>query len=393
MINTVRFMEEICLERPIGTTNNGKVLDFLSDVAISLNYQVLSLPFMCKVWQQGDSIIQSQAKKDYQVYSSAYSRPFCGNGKILVVKSFAELQHVEECKENILFLEGTIAETPLMPKNFPFYYPQEHKEIIDRLERLNPKAIVCVNEKHPLCGLQPFSIFEDCNFKIPVAYTDILSAKKIKKDGETIYLKIDSTVSMRSSRQLVISNEEVKDKEKIIICAHMDTKYNTPGAVDNATGVAILYKALELLAGSSNNYDIVFVPFNGEEHPEVNGQQIYLQYLKEKHAKIKLVINIDGACFKGSKLAISMYNIDDMLSREIHSLVQGNKKLLIGEQWYAGDHAMFAFQGIPCIVLTSSNLMEEVVAISHTPQDILDNVSYQQIEETSITICQLINLV
>ena len=41
---------------------------------------------------------------------------------------------------------------------------------MELFERKQPAAIIAATGKHALCGLQPFSLFEDGNFMIPSAY-------------------------------------------------------------------------------------------------------------------------------------------------------------------------------------------------------------------------------
>ncbi|MCO5387506.1 MAG: M28 family peptidase [Desulfosporosinus sp.] len=161
----------------------------------------------------------------------------------------------------------------------------------------------------------------------------------------------------------MLQEKQKKTFGKIIICAHMDTKYGTPGAIDNATGVAVMLKVMENLQNYNGIYDIDVIPFNGEEYYEVKGQLEYLNHIKGEFDSIKLVINIDSPC------------------------------IIMGEEWYAGDHAMFAFKGIPCIAVTSSNLFETVIQITHTQRDTIDQISDNLIDQTADFLTGLINSV
>lgn len=71
--------------------------------------------------------------------------------------------------------------------------------------------------------------------------------------------------------------------EYIILGAHYDTgKRNAPGAIDNATGIALIYSvAQEVAEMKSRDKNIVLVFFDQEEE-ELIGSQAFLDLIKEK---------------------------------------------------------------------------------------------------------------
>lgn len=79
-------------------------------------------------------------------------------------------------------------------------------------------------------------------------------------------------------------------------------------------------------------------------------------------------------------------------SAKINRMVEENAAMVDGEQWIAGDHAMFAFQGIPCIAVTSSNLMETVLDLTHTAGDTIDQLDFGLIDETAGVIAKIVRL-
>jgi aminopeptidase YwaD len=61
-----------------------------------------------------------------------------------------------------------------------------------------------------------------------------------------------------------------------------------------------------------------------------------------------------------------------------------------GEEWYAGDHAVFAFRAVRCMAVTSSNLMETVIQLTHTAQDTIEQVDPGLIEDTAVVIAEIL---
>jgi hypothetical protein len=51
----------------------------------------------------------------------------------------------------------------------------------------------------------------------------------------------------------------------IIVCAHFDTEKGVPGAVDNATGIAVLLEFARYFSANPAPYTLKFIAFNGEE--------------------------------------------------------------------------------------------------------------------------------
>jgi len=85
-------------------------------------------------------------------------------------------------------------------------------------------------------------------------------------------------------------------KEKIVIGAHYDTAYS-PGADDNASGVAVLLELARLLSPYSNSFDIEFVAFVNEEGPyfktNLMGSMVYARAAARNNIKIKTAIILE----------------------------------------------------------------------------------------------------
>ncbi len=71
------------------------------------------------------------------------------------------------------------------------------------------------------------------------------------------------------------------------------------------------------------------------------------------------------------------------------TLIDRRPRATVGDQWIAGDHAVFAFRGIPCVAVTSSNLMERVVQLSHTAADTVGEVDVGLLDATAEVVAKL----
>lgn len=80
-------------------------------------------------------------------------------------------------------------------------------------------------------------------------------------------------------------------KEIYIICAHYDTSHNSPGADDNASGIAGVLEVMEVLSSFEFDYTLEFIAFDLEEEGSI-GSQYYLEQV-ESDIEILGVINLD----------------------------------------------------------------------------------------------------
>ena len=368
-------MKKLAVERPVGTPANETVNALLESEFRALGLRVDSLPLDCDVWKGGAAELVC-GENTVELNVSPYSRACVVKAVLDATSTIDELQNTD-CSGKILLLTGELCREQLQPKDYPFYFPDEHRDLIALLERKAPAAIVAVTGKSEMCGMEPFNLFNDGNFLIPSAYTDAAHYESLRGYvGNAVSLTIESSIYPAQSRQL-IAKTDASDGKKLVICAHMDSQYNTPAALDNAAGVASLMHAAKLLAGSGLN--IEFVPFNGEEYYRASGELAYLDYLI-KSGQPSLVVNIDSPCHAGSDVAVCLFNFDDAAMSDAQAVVSAASRVGFGAEWYSGDHAMFAFSGIPCAAVSSSDIFTGGLCDTHTPRDTTDTVDTELIQ-------------
>ncbi len=377
----LRF-SDLCIERALGTKGNTEIIELLSRGFNGLGYKTIDLPFECTVWQSTYSFIEQNGRKK-SLFPGPFSKELTGSFPLQYVSTLEELQNIERYN-GILVFHDELSKNSIMPKNFPFYFPDEDKLLYETLEKIDPQGIIAVTGQDSASGLYPFPLFEDVTLQIPTAY--VSSLDDISADKNSI-IEINSQRCKAKSKQLIFRKEGVS-KDIIVIAAHMDTKYVTNGAIDNASGLFTLYETAEVIKDIPYHHTIEIVPFNGEESPEVSGQLAYLDYLAKNNYKVTAVINIDGAGHRGSQNMASFFNFDDRIQN--HIMASGD--LLEGEQWYSGDHGMFAFQGIPCIAVTSSDMFTDAIKLTHTKNDIPEHVAIDLLKTLSKSIQHIIEI-
>jgi Zn-dependent M28 family amino/carboxypeptidase len=104
----------------------------------------------------------------------------------------------------------------------------------------------------------------------------------------------------RSYENIVLdlpAREEIASKPPILVGAHFDTVPGSPGADDNASGVAVLLELARLLSEAGANYPIRLVAFDLEEYGLL-GSAAYARQLRKQGQNLRLMLSLEmlGYC-------------------------------------------------------------------------------------------------
>jgi len=389
-LSYLRVLCEEIPERCVGSEGNRMATRFFEKEISSFGWNTEMQEFDAIDWEDGGAFLYSD-DESFEVFVSPYSLGCAVKAPLVSASRVQELAHLE-MSAKILFLYGEIAKEQLMPKNFVFYNPEEHQQIISLLEKGRPKAIVCGTGRNAALagGVYPFPLIEDGDFDIPSVYmTEDEGRRLLPHVGTTVVLK---SISKRipGKGYNVIARKGVHSSERIVITAHIDAKKGTPGAIDNATGVVILLLLGELLEDYDGNRLIEMVAFNGEDYYAVPGQMRYIDKNQDRFDEILLNINIDGAGYKEGKSAFSFYGLPEEIEKNANDVLSKFNGITEGVQWSQGDHSIFTQNGRPAIAVSSEWFTENIDSqeITHTPKDNIEIVDCQKV----IEIAKALNL-
>ncbi len=88
-------------------------------------------------------------------------------------------------------------------------------------------------------------------------------------------------------------------KPPILIGAHYDTVPNSPGADDNASGVAVLLELARIFASQPANTPVQFVAFDLEEYG-LQGSQHYAEQLQQQGQSLRLMLSLEMLGYRNS---------------------------------------------------------------------------------------------
>ncbi|WP_339210706.1 M20/M25/M40 family metallo-hydrolase [Aeribacillus sp. FSL K6-8210] len=153
---------------------------------------------------------------------------------------------------------------------------------------------------------------------------------------------------------------------KIIIGAHYDTMYNTKGAYDNTSGVAVLLALIQWLQNQKLPFQIECVFFGAEEFALAGSNAFVEKLTKSEWEEIDLMINLDGF---GRGEELECWVGADWLEQMIWQKLNSNR---LFPRWKmksppppGSDHTPFFKKGIPVVMFTVND--QEII---HSERDI-----------------------
>ncbi len=195
---------------------------------------------------------------------------------------------------------------------------------------------------------------------------------------EIFKLKVDAK-RIPTTASNVVARLNPQAKQKITVCAHIDTVEDTPGASDNASGVVTELILADKLKDYQGKMGIEIIAFNGEDHYSVAGQMDYLKRYGEEIKKIVFAINIDDVGYKKGKTAYSFYECPNELEKKTQTAFSMFPELVLGDQWFQGDHMIFVQNKKPAIAITSEKMAELMRTVTHSQKDTPDIIDCKKL--------------
>lgn len=387
------YLDRLCVEIPsrrVGSEGNRAATGFFAEVAGAHGFQVETPGFRCIDWSDGGASLAAGGRS-FEVLASPYSLGVRADAPLAVVSTVEELEAVEAANR-VLLMRGELTREQLMPVNFPFYNPEEHQRIIGLLRARNPLAIVAATSRNPeLAGaVYPFPLIEDGDFDIP-------SVHMTEEEGVRLEAHAGQVVSLDSRAERipstgcnVVARKGMDAPRRVVLCAHIDAKRGTPGALDNAAGVVVLLLLAELLKDYDGRLGIELLALNGEDYYAAPGEISYLEHNRGKLGDILLNVNLDAPGYRRGDTAYSLYGCPDEIAGAIRGALSGREGIIEGEAWYQGDHMVFVQNHVPAMAITSERFMEIESTVAHTALDRPELVDPRKLAQVALAIRELL---
>lgn len=187
----------------------------------------------------------------------------------------------------------------------------------------------------------------------------------------------------------------IDNDEYIILGAHFDTELNCPGAIDNATGVALIYSVLvELLKSPQRSKNIIIIFFDQEEE-NLNGSQAFAQYVKSKKLKIHSAHTFDTIGWdKDNDRAMELELPTPYLEKVYRENADKLEIPLYNSPCESTDHHSFRVAGYNAVGLTDEYYNGDYPPYKDTPDDKFETVNFDYLEScTQLVIATIKDLV
>ena len=135
--------------------------------------------------------------------------------------------------------------------------------------------------------------------------------KFIEKELVSYGLKVESDYFLyrgTNFRNIVGRSSAQRGASLIILGAHFDSVPGTPGADDNASGVAVLLEAARLLSRARLRSEVLFCAFNLEELNMI-GSSYFAKKLKSAGAKVDAMVSLEMVGYTDSRPGSQKYPI------------------------------------------------------------------------------------
>ncbi len=208
-------------------------------------------------------------------------------------------------------------------------------------------------------------------------------------------------VGSKTCKNLILNLPSQAEQQKpdlplILIGAHYDAVPGTPGADDNATGVAVLLELARKFADEPAKYPLRLVAFDMEEYGLL-GSADYAALLRQQKQPLRLMISLEMLGYRDSNPGSQSYppplerfypNRGDFISlignlrtiRDLIGISRSIRKVGIPSQWLPvsnrglivsqtrlSDHAPFWDAGYPAIMVTDTAFLRN--PNYHKPSD------------------------
>jgi aminopeptidase YwaD len=365
--------------RPPGSAANLRATDHVATTFAQAGLAVRCDPFRTRWWEPGPGRLWV-AGRELPVVPNPYSPPCDLRGARVV--TVADLPALEALADGpagrIVVLTDALAREPLWPVAFPFLEEPTHRAIAAALLGARPAAAIAVSDHW-----QP--ILEDPDLGVPSTTIRPAHADGLATDTE-VALRLGGRVHRGDG--VNVAGRTPGAGPRVVLSAHVDSKATTPGAFDNAGGVAVLLALAE--HGLPTEVPVEVVAFNGEDHADACGEVAWLT--ATDLAEIAAIVNIDGAGLRGRGSSLALMACPRQLQDRLAAVVAERPGWELAEPWYESDHAVLAMRGIPALAVTTADVHEVMATVAHSSADTVEVVDVEVLADVATTVATLLRV-
>jgi hypothetical protein len=359
VLRHARVLAEQIGPRMAGTSANRTAADYIAGVFARTGLAVETLPFACPGWHCTETVLELDGTP--LVAAANVTSPSCDlSAPTVAAETVAELD-AADIAGKIAVLYGDLTREPLIPLNCPIYNTERDQHINRTLLDGRPASVITVNPH--LHSVERRIV--DPDFTIPsVTVPADVGARLLHRLGAPLHLRIVAE-RQPSSGAHVLGLKPGPRPARIVLMAHFDTQVDSPGAWDNAGGVAALLVLAERLASRDLACGLEFIAFPDEETYS-NDHVVYIRERGDQFGDILAAINLDGIAHILGHNTITAMAHSLVLQETLTAITARYPRVQWVEPWPQSNHSTFAWHGVPAIALSASVPWS---GIAHQPTD------------------------
>jgi len=384
--------------RPIGSPGNQAAADYIESVFRDAGLDVERQSFSCPSWDHEETVLELAGGR-LEAAANWRSPPCDVTGSIVPVGTLDILAQAD-LEGHIALLHGELTQDELSNRASTVYYPERHRKINELLDKKLPSAVITVS---PLLHSMRH-VIKDPDIQIPSATVSPEVGLELKRHaGEPARLQIAATRSVGHSYN-VLGTKPGTRPERIVVCAHYDTVWGSPGAFDNASGVGVMLTLAQILASRELPVGLEFVAFSAEEFSGGLGADAYIQPCGLKHIPFRwdrpvgerseawkpilAAINADGVGLELGTNTITTIAASEPFDDMVSAIRQKYPRVVRVGPWPASDHYTFYSHGVPSIAL---GVTGGVTNVHHQPIDTIKWISPVKLAELVSLVVEVVD--
>jgi aminopeptidase YwaD len=387
----IKHLERLSLDigpRPVGSSNNLAAAHYIQRVLEDCGLGVTRQVFPCPLWEERHAILELDGKRPSPAESAGpivtandFSPPCDVTGAAVALGTVAELEQAD-LSGRIALLYGELTQGTGIGARSAVYVPENHQRIIELLEQKSPAAVITIHSK--VGSLE--RLIRDPEFAIPSATVPAeVGLALLRHSDRQVRLTIDSHATPAQFYNLVAATAGSRPA-RIALLAHFDTVNNAPGAIDNASGVAVLLALAESLSLRELPVSLEWIVVNGEENGGL-GDAAYLRQREERLNRVLALINVDGVGQRVGANTVTVMGASSPFQERIRQVHHRYPNVVWADPWYESDHSAFLWRGVPCVPFTSVG----VANVAHLPADTIEWISPASLGQVASLITEVID--
>ncbi|MCE5215715.1 M28 family metallopeptidase [bacterium] len=384
-----KHLQVLCEEigpRLSGTAGDDRATEYISEHMRRCGLETEVQEYPCPAWEHGEpqlTMLKEGRRVPLPAVAQTFSEACDVEAQIACAGSLKELDLAPELDGKVLVLHGQLASSLTADRNPALLAAEERRAAA--LIVVSPAETVSTKLTRDPFARAP-------SVAVPRSAGGVLLASQ----GSRITLRLEAR-RYESIGHNVIGRVPGDPEEHVLVAAHYDTAADVPGAVDNASGTAVLLELCERFAASPRQKQgLHFVAYGAEEYGRTgHGCLGAVEYVRRHPGDVegaRAVVEIDCVGTAAVPPAVTLMDFPRALREELLGVLTGFPRCgvqLRPETQTSGTP--FSLTGLPTVWFVNAYPKIPI----HTAHDSIDLLSPEEmaytVEAASAVLEQLVS--